>query len=107
MSAMTTNRVVGMMTGIVSTIIVQSSSIITVMTVGFVSSGLMDLTQAVNVIIGSNIGTTATAWLIAYAPDVRLAILKNLDAFKQRVLAAFLVGKHLRESVHRQLQEPV
>ena len=62
MSAMTTNRIAGMMTGVVSTIIVQSSSIITVMTVGFVSSGLMDLTQAVNVIIGSNIGTTATAW---------------------------------------------
>lgn len=61
-AAMTTNRIAGMMTGVVSTIIVQSSSIITVMTVGFVSSGLMDLTQAVNVIIGSNIGTTATAW---------------------------------------------
>ena len=58
MSAMTTNRIAGMMTGVVSTIIVQSSSIITVMTVGFVSSGLMDLTQAVNVHTGFNIVTT-------------------------------------------------
>ena len=73
MSAMTTNRIAGMMTGVVSTIIVQSSSIITVMTVGFVSSGLMDLTQAVNVIIGSNIGTTATARLV----DVMLVALRR------------------------------
>ena len=42
------------------------------MVVGFVSSGLMNLAQAVNVIIGSNIGTTATAWLIAFAPDVKM-----------------------------------
>ena len=68
----TTNRFAGVGTGIVSTVIVQSSSIITVMAVGFVSSGMLNLTQAINVIVGSNIGTTATAWIIAYAPDVRL-----------------------------------
>ena len=72
MSLATTNRFAGMTTGIVSTVIVQSSSIITVMVVGFVSSGMLNLTQAINVIIGSNIGTTTTAWIIAYAPDVRL-----------------------------------
>ncbi len=72
MSLATTHRLAGIGTGIVSTTIVQSSSIITVMTVGFVSSGFMNLTQAVNVIIGSNIGTTTTAWLIAFAPDVKL-----------------------------------
>lgn len=72
MSLATTHRLAGVGTGIVSTMIVQSSSIITVMVVGFVSSGLMNLTQAVNVIIGSNIGTTATAWLIAFAPDVKM-----------------------------------
>ncbi len=72
MSAATTHRLAGVGTGIVSTMIVQSSSIITVMVVGFVSSGLMNLTQALNVIIGSNIGTTATAWIIAFAPDVKM-----------------------------------
>ena len=72
MSAATSHRLAGVGTGIISTVIVQSSSIITVMVVGFVSSGLMNLTQAVNVIIGSNIGTTATAWLIAFAPDVKM-----------------------------------
>ena len=72
MSLATTNRFAGMTTGVVSTVIVQSSSIITVMVVGFVSSGMLNLTQAINVIIGSNIGTTTTAWIIAYAPDVRL-----------------------------------
>ena len=72
MSLATTHRLAGVGTGVVSTVIVQSSSIITVMVVGFVSSGLMNLTQAINVIIGSNIGTTATAWLIAFAPDVKV-----------------------------------
>lgn len=72
MSLATTHRLAGVGTGLVSTMIVQSSSIITVMAVGFVSSGLMNLTQAINVIIGSNIGTTTTAWLIAFAPDVKM-----------------------------------
>lgn len=61
MSVATTHRLAGVGTGIISTVIVQSSSIITVMVVGFVSSGLMNLTQAVNVIVGSNIGTSVTA----------------------------------------------
>lgn len=72
MSLATTHRLAGVGTGFVSTMIVQSSSIITVMAVGFVSSGLLNLTQAINVIIGSNIGTTTTAWLIAFAPDVKM-----------------------------------
>ena len=72
MSIATNHRLAGVGTGVISTMIVQSSSIITVMVVGFVSSGLMNLSQAVNVIIGSNIGTTATAWLIAFAPDVKM-----------------------------------
>lgn len=75
MSLATTNRFAGIATGMVSTFVVQSSSIITVMAVGFVSSGMLNLAQAINVIIGSNIGTTATAWIIAYVPDVRLLAL--------------------------------
>ena len=61
MSIATTHRLAGVGTGVITTMIVQSSSIITVMVVGFVSSGLMNLSQAINVIIGSNIGTTASA----------------------------------------------
>ena len=68
-AAATTNRIAGVITGIVSTTIVQSSSIITVMVVGLVSTSLMTLTQAINVIIGSNIGTTGTAWIIALVPS--------------------------------------
>ena len=69
MALATTHRMAGVGTGIASTILVQSSSIITVMLVGFVSSGLMTLQQAINVIIGANIGTTATVWIVAFAPD--------------------------------------
>ena len=65
----TTHRAAGVGTGIVSTILVQSSSVITVMLVSFVSSGFMTLQQAFNVIIGANVGTTATVWIVAFAPD--------------------------------------
>ena len=68
----TGHRLVGVGTGIVSTMIVQSSSIITVMLVGFVSTALMTLPQAFAVLIGANIGTTATVWIIAYAPDPQM-----------------------------------
>ncbi len=69
MSRATSHRLVGVGSGIVSTILVQSSSIITVMLVGFVSTAIMTLPQAFAVLIGANIGTTATIWIIAYAPD--------------------------------------
>jgi len=72
MAKATSQRIVGIGTGIVSTMLVQSSSIITVMLVGFVSSALMTLPQAINVLIGANIGTTATVWIIAYAPDPQM-----------------------------------
>jgi phosphate:Na+ symporter len=72
MAKATSHRIVGIGSGIISTIIVQSSSIITVMLVGFVSTALMTLPQAFAVLIGANIGTTATIWIIAYAPDPQL-----------------------------------
>ena len=72
MSNATSHRLIGVGTGILSTIIVQSSSIITVMLVGFVSTALMTLPQAFAVLIGANIGTTATVWIIAYAPDPQM-----------------------------------
>ena len=69
MTHATSHRLVGVGTGVFSTMLVQSSSIITVMLVGFVSTALMTLPQAINVLIGANIGTTATVWIIAYAPN--------------------------------------
>lgn len=72
MALATSHRIVGVGTGIFSTILVQSSSIITVMLVGFVSTALMTLPQAFSVLIGANIGTTATVWIIAYAPDPQM-----------------------------------
>lgn len=78
MGLATTNRVAGVGTGIVSTLIVQSSAIITTMLVGFVSSGMMTLSQAINVIIGANIGTTGTVWLVAFVPSPELLGLVGL-----------------------------
>jgi len=62
---LTTNRFVGLLTGLGVTAVIQSSSATTVMVVGFVNSGLMNLTQAINVIMGANIGTTVTAWILS------------------------------------------
>ena len=62
---MTTNKMAGMFTGLGVTSVIQSSSATTVMVVGFVNSGLMTLRQAINVIMGANIGTTVTAWILS------------------------------------------
>ena len=64
---LTTNRVAGLLTGLGITAVIQSSSATTVMVVGFVNSGLMTLKQAINVIMGANIGTTVTAWILSLA----------------------------------------
>ncbi len=61
----TTNKFAGLLTGLVVTAIIQSSSATTVMVVGFVNSSLMSLSQAINVIMGANIGTTVTAWILS------------------------------------------
>ena len=63
-SVATNNRILATIVGVVVTCVVQSSSITTVMVVGFVNSGLMQLTQAVGVIMGANIGTTITGWIL-------------------------------------------
>lgn len=62
---LTTNQFAGLLTGLVVTAVIQSSSATTVMVVGFVNSGLMTLRQAINVIMGANIGTTVTAWVLS------------------------------------------
>ncbi len=65
LGAMTTNRFTGMLTGMVVTASVQSSTATTVMTVSFVNAGLLTLAQAISVIMGANIGTTLTAWIMS------------------------------------------
>ena len=62
---LTKNKAAGFFTGLLVTAIIQSSSATTVMVVGFVNSGIMSLTQAINVIMGANIGTTVTAWILS------------------------------------------
>ena len=62
---LTTSRLLGFLTGLAVTAIIQSSSATTVMVVGFVNSSLLSLGQAINVIMGANVGTTATAWILS------------------------------------------
>ena len=64
---MTGRVMTGFLTGMAITAVIQSSSATTVMVVGFVNSGLMTLRQAINVIMGANVGTTVTAWLLSLA----------------------------------------
>jgi phosphate:Na+ symporter len=64
---MTTNKIAGLLTGLGVTAVIQSSSATTVMVIGFVNSGLMSLKGAINVIMGANIGTTVTAWILSLA----------------------------------------
>lgn len=65
LALMTNNRIVGALTGILITALVQSSSATTVMIVSFVNAGLLSLSQSMAVIMGANVGTTATAWIIS------------------------------------------
>lgn len=65
LEAMTSNRVFGLITGFLVTALVQSSSATTVMIVSFVNAGLLSLVESIGVIMGANIGTTVTAWLIS------------------------------------------
>ena len=80
---MTGNRLSGMLTGTLVTCAVQSSSATTVMTVSFVSAGLLTLAQAISVIMGANIGTTLTAWIMSLGYNLDLTTV---------VFPAFLVG---------------
>ncbi|MBE6258542.1 MAG: Na/Pi cotransporter family protein [Prevotella sp.] len=83
LARMTGNRFIGMLTGTLVTCAVQSSSATTVMTVSFVSAGLLTLAQAISIIMGANIGTTLTAWIMSLGYNVDLTVV---------VFPAFLVG---------------
>ena len=74
LGTLTTNRVMGLVTGTVVTAIIQSSSVTTVMLVGFVTANLMSLSQAIGVILGADIGTTITAQIVAF-PIKKYALL--------------------------------
>jgi len=68
-NSLTSNRIMAVGIGLIVTCIIQSSSVTTVMVVGFVNAGLMNLTQAIGVIFGANIGTTITGWIISVKVD--------------------------------------
>ena len=101
LGAMTTNRFTGMLTGILVTAAVQSSTATTVMTVSFVSAGLLTLAQAISVIMGANIGTTLTAWIMSAGfsfnitdfvwPSFVIAIILIYNK-KRRTVGDFLYG---------------
>ena len=98
LTAMTTNRVTGVLTGVLITALIQSSSATTVMVVSFVNAGLLTLTESISVIMGANIGTTVTAWIISI-----FGFKVDMSAFALPLLAIALPlifsGKSNRKSV--------
>ena len=104
LTAMTSNPFKGVLTGLGITTVIQSSSATTVMTVGFVNAGLLTLSQAVGVIMGANIGTTVTAWLVSllgFKADISLFavplmavgfILSLSKSDKRRHISELIVG---------------
>ncbi len=103
----TNNRILGVLLGALITAIIQSSSATTVMVVGFVNAGILSLSQAVGVIMGANIGTTITAWLVSMSewgeilkPEFYAPVLVGIGAFillfakkeKQKEVGSILVG---------------
>ena len=98
LAAMTKNRVMGVLTGILITALIQSSSATTVMVVSFVNAGLMTLVQSIGVIMGANIGTTVTAWIIS-----AVGFKVNIAAFAIPMLAIgmplIFSGKGNRKSI--------
>ena len=104
LTAMTKNRVTGVLTGILITALIQSSSATTVMVVSFVNAGLLTLVQSITVIMGANIGTTVTAWIISLLgfkvsissiaiPLIAFAIpLIFSSNNKRRYLGEFIIG---------------
>ena len=85
---LTNNRILGVLVGALVTAIIQSSSATTVMVVGFVNAGIMNLTQAAGVIMGANVGTTITAWLVSanewagvLKPDFFAPLILGIGAF--------------------------
>ncbi len=101
LGAMTTNRFTGLLTGTLVTASVQSSTATTVMTVSFVNAGLLTLAQAISVIMGANIGTTLTAWIMSAGMSFDISIVSYVGFFvgiiliymkRHRYIGDFLFG---------------
>lgn len=97
MARFTKNKYKSFLSGFVSTAAVQSSSAVTVMTVGFVNSGIMSLKGAVGVIIGSNVGTTATSWLLGLSGigsgNIFLELLKPASLASIAAVAGLVINE--------------
>ena len=102
---LTTNRITGLTTGLGVTAVIQSSSATTVMVVGFVNSGLMTLRQAINVIMGANVGTTVTAWILSLSgissDNVFVKLLKPSSFTPLLALIGIVLYMFLKESKKR------
>ncbi len=97
---MTRNRVTGVLTGVLITALIQSSSASTVMVVSFVNAGLMSLAQAMAVIFGANVGTTATTWIIsAFSFEV------NISDYSILLLAAGVPMMFMKKSAYKSMGE--
>lgn len=94
LEVLTKNKLIGILVGTAVTAIIQSSSATTVMVVGFVNAGLMNLTQAVGIIMGANIGTTVTSWLVSSAEFLQTDTLAPIAIFIGAALVLF--GKKTR-----------
>ncbi len=104
LGSMTSNRFKSMLTGLGITSVIQSSSATTVMVVGFVNAGLLALNQAIGVIMGANIGTTVTAWLVSWlgfkadisifaVPLMAVGFILSLSKVeKRRNISEFIIG---------------
>ncbi len=100
LSAMTRNRFTGMLTGILITALIQSSSASTVMVVSFVNAGLMSLAQSMAVIMGANVGTTFTAWVIAL-----FGFKVNISTFVLPLIALAIVLLFTKSSRNKSIGE--
>jgi phosphate:Na+ symporter len=100
---MTKNRFIGVLTGVVVTALVQSSSAVSVMLVSFVNAGLLTLTQSIGVIMGANIGTTTTAWIVSFIgfeinisalalPAIGIGFIMGSAAWKHQDLGRAFMG---------------
>jgi phosphate:Na+ symporter len=100
---MTGNRIAGVLTGFAVTAIIQSSSATTVMVVSFVNAGLLSLTQSIGVIMGANIGTTVTAWLVSLIgfslkisvialPAIGIGFIMSMIKWKRKDLGVVILG---------------
>lgn len=104
LNILTRHPIIGLFIGALTTMLVQSSSVTTVMTVGFVNAGLLTLKQAISIVLGANIGTTLTAWLVSFfalfkitnyaLPAIGIGFLLTLfgKAHGMRMWGSFILG---------------